>query len=78
MENWREGRRSFDATLDLRRAEITSASLARALVAFPLITAQVAGLIYWQALKLWLKRTPFFTHPAKASRRPASEISEAS
>jgi DUF1365 family protein len=63
MENWRDGRSAFDATLNLRRAEITSASLARALAGFPLITTQVTSLIYWQALKLWWKGTPFFSHP---------------
>jgi DUF1365 family protein len=65
MENWRNGRSAFDATLSLRREPINSASLARALVGFPLMTAQVTTLIYWQALRLWAKRTPFFTHPQK-------------
>ena len=45
-----------------------SASLARALVSFPLMTAQVVTLIHWQALRLWLKRTPFYTHPDKLFR----------
>jgi len=50
----------------MRRTEpISSASLARALTQFPLMTAQVIARIYWQALKLWAKRTPFHTHPAK-------------
>lgn len=65
MESWREGRRAFDATLVLTRVPITRATLARALAAFPLITARVVALIYWQALRLLLKRTPFFTHPRK-------------
>jgi uncharacterized protein len=65
MENWRDGKASFDATLNLRRQEITSGSLARALIRFPLITVQVSALIYWQALKLLWKRTPFHTHPDK-------------
>ena len=69
MENWRDGRSAFDATLNLRRAEITSASLARALAGFPLITTQVTSLIYWQALKLWWKGTPFFSHPKSEPRR---------
>jgi DUF1365 family protein len=63
MENWRDGRSAFDATLSLRREEISSASLAKALAGFPLITTQVASLIYWQAAKLWWKGTPFFSHP---------------
>jgi len=63
MENWRDGRSAFDATLSLKREEIGSASLARALTGFPLITTQVTSLIYWQALKLWWKGTPFVAHP---------------
>ncbi len=56
-------RRVFDATLTLQREEISSASLTRALCRYPLMTAQVSGAIYWQALRLWFRRTPFFTHP---------------
>ena len=29
------------------------------------MTTQVIAGIYWQALRLWLKKTPFFTHPKK-------------
>jgi DUF1365 family protein len=65
MENWRAGGLEFDATLTLRREPISSASLARALAFFPLVTVKVTALIYWQALKLLLKRVPFFTHPKK-------------
>ena len=57
----------FDATLVLKREPITHASLARALASFPLVTLKVSSLIYWQALRLWLKRTPFFTHPDKVA-----------
>jgi DUF1365 family protein len=56
-------RRVFDATLTLQRKEISSAALARALYRYPLMTAKVSGAIYWQALRLWFRRTPFFTHP---------------
>jgi DUF1365 family protein len=56
-------RRAFDATLTLQREEISSASLSRALLNYPLMTAKVSGAIYWQALRLWFRRTPFFTHP---------------
>lgn len=65
MENWREGRSQFDATLVLRRGPITGRALARALLTVPFVTLKVSLLIYWQALVLLLKRTPFFTHPKK-------------
>ena len=63
MKNLRDGKRVFDATMTMERREISSASLAAALLRFPLMTAKVTSAIYWQALRLWLKRTPFFTHP---------------
>jgi DUF1365 family protein len=65
MENSREGRKIFDATLVLSREEISSGSLARALAAYPLMTMKVVAAIHWQALKLWLKGAPVHDHPAK-------------
>jgi uncharacterized protein len=65
MENSQNGQRVFDATLTLSRIPLSGYALNRALIHFPLMTIQVSALIYWQALKLWVKRTPFFTHPDK-------------
>jgi DUF1365 family protein len=71
MENSRGGRKLFDATLVLQRREITPRALARVLVAFPLMTLKVIAALHWQALKLWLKGSPVYEHPAKtAARRP--------
>ncbi len=58
-----EGSKFFDATLVMNRKEISSASLARVLVQFPLMTAKVIVAIYFEALRLWLKKTPVFQHP---------------
>ena len=66
-ENWRSESPSFDATLNLKRKEITTWSLARVFVLYPLMTAQVMANIYWQALRLWWKRIPYVPHP-KPSR----------
>ncbi len=55
----------FDATLSLTRESITAKSLNRILVRFPVMTVQVVFNIYWQALKLLLKKVPVFSHPAK-------------
>lgn len=65
MEDLQEDRKIFDATLTLQRREISGATLASALIAFPFMTARVVGAIYWQALRLWLKRIPFHSHPQR-------------
>jgi DUF1365 family protein len=62
MQNLQGDAKLFDATLDVKRHEITGTSLARILTFFPCMTATVVVGIYWQALKLWLKRIPFHSH----------------
>lgn len=57
------GPRQFDSTLVLGRREMTSMNLAKALLRFPFITLGVLWKIYWQALLLKLKRSPFYDHP---------------
>ena len=65
VQSLNNGRKLFDATLLLRRREISGPSLAMTLLAFPAETLKVLIGIYWQALRLLLKRVPLFTHPNK-------------
>lgn len=65
MENRSEGTKVFDASLLVRRQEISGGSLAHALVRYPWMTARVAAGIYTQALRLRLKGTPYHEHPAR-------------
>ena len=56
---------TFDATLRLQREPWSAASLQRALLRFPWVTAKVMAAIHWEALKLYFKKVPVFTHPAR-------------
>jgi DUF1365 family protein len=55
--------RRFDATLVLQRRPLDGANLARVLLRYPLMTLKVVAAIHWQALRIWLRGNPIFTHP---------------
>lgn len=59
------------ATFHGSRTGMTDGFLSSTFVRFPLLTIKVMVGIHWDALKLWLKRTPVFRHPPK----PASSVS---
>jgi DUF1365 family protein len=68
MDVLRDGRREFDAVLALRRRPLDGGSLSRVLLRYPLMSTQVVAGIYWNALRLWLKGTPFHGHPKTLTR----------
>lgn len=57
--------RTLTSTLTGPRRELTSARLAWFTFKYPLITLRVIALIHWQALRLRLKRVPWFAKAAK-------------
>lgn len=64
MANSVDGRRLFNASMALDRTTISGKSLAAVLLRFPLQTLKIIFAIYWQALRLWIKRCPVYAHPA--------------
>lgn len=59
--------RFFDATLTVRRFAFSPFRFLWAVMLYPLMTMKTVFLIYYQALKLWLKQVPFYSHPSKGA-----------
>jgi DUF1365 family protein len=64
MADWQGEQKLFDATLSLQREPLNRKSLHRYLRRFPWMTAKTCLAIYWQAIRLLLKRAPIFAHQA--------------
>ncbi len=63
IASYSKGDIAFDATLSLRREELTKATLARMSARYPASALRMLALIYAQALRLKLKGVPVHPHP---------------
>lgn len=63
IDNLRGEERVFDASLDLSRRELSFWNVFKVAVRLPLMSVQIVAAIYWHALLLWWKKTPYFPHP---------------
>ncbi|WP_338920235.1 DUF1365 domain-containing protein [Pseudomonas silesiensis] len=79
MENRREGQKVFEADLALRRQPLDAGALRRHVLAFPWMSLRTLGAIYWQAMRLLLKRTPLYAHTTRqSSQNPGHPVQEES
>lgn len=53
-----------------RPMPMTDRALAGALLRYPLLGLGIVLRSHWQALRLWLKRVPFFSKPAIPAHHP--------
>ena len=58
-----DGHPDFIAALNLRRAPLTDRAMAGLFIGMPFMTLGVVFAIHWEAVRLWLKGTPFGARP---------------
>jgi len=68
LANLQSSEQLFDASMTLHRRELNEQQLRRMTLRYPLMTAQISTAIYYQALKLWWKKCPLYTHPQKQTK----------
>jgi len=67
IDDYTAGQRTLVSTLHGPRTALTDGRLVWLTLKYPLITLRVIALIHWHALRLWLKRLPWFAKAARAA-----------
>jgi DUF1365 family protein len=65
LANLRGSEQLLDVGMTMQRRELSKQQLRHMTLRYPIMTARISSAIYYQALKLWWKKCPFYTHPRK-------------
>lgn len=65
LANARNSQTIFEAGMSLKRQPLSRQNLRRMTIRYPFMTAKILTAIYFQALQLWWKKCPSYTHPMK-------------
>lgn len=68
IELWRQDK-IFTASMRLKRMPLNRSSIRYVFKQTPWMTAKAVAAIYWQALRLIVKRVPFYGHPGNNKRQ---------
>lgn len=60
IDDYKGDNHLFTAVLSGEKKALTNHNVLRYALLFPLITLRIIGLIHWQAIKIWLKKIPFY------------------
>jgi DUF1365 family protein len=60
IDDFEAGEHVLHTTMTGRRADLTSARVLLFAVKYPVLTVRIIAAIHWHALRLWLKRVPFY------------------
>jgi uncharacterized protein len=59
----------FRAGMSLKRCALTGYRLNATLLKYPMMAGKIVAAIYFEAIRLWWKKCPFYPHPRKISKR---------
>jgi DUF1365 family protein len=72
LDNYHDDKRVFSASMNLESLPMDGHSLAYALAGTPFMSFKIIAAIYWEAFRLWLKRTPYIPYPGTVSEQKES------
>jgi DUF1365 family protein len=61
--------KEFCAGINLNKFTLDNANLTKVMRRIPSMTMKTVLGIYWQALMLFIKKTPLYTHPEKSQEK---------
>jgi DUF1365 family protein len=67
LANHRSGQRVFSAAMVVHRRPLTRSQIVRSWLRYPWMTGQVVLAIYYEALRLWMKKCPYYPPPENHS-----------